>query len=51
MMPVCLLDVMPLLYADLIPEQQRQDEMQKLYSAIGYSENEIITPFANEVFL
>jgi len=33
---------------ELIPEKQRKEEMQKLYSAIGYSENEVITPFAKE---
>eukprot|EP00795_Rhopilema_esculentum_P010935 gene10935-19770_t len=33
---------------ELIPEKQRQEEMHKLYSAIGYSENEVITPFPKE---
>ena len=32
-----------------MPEKQRQEEMRKLYSAIGYSENEVITPFPKEV--
>ena len=35
--------------AELIPEKQRQEEMRKLYSAIGYSENDVITPFPKEV--
>eukprot|EP00794_Sanderia_malayensis_P015967 gene15967-17573_t len=33
---------------DLIPESQRAEEMKKLYNAIGYSENEVITPFSKE---
>ena len=37
--------------AELIPEKQRAEEMKKLYSAIGYSENDVITPFSKEVYL
>ena len=34
---------------ELMPEKQRKEQMEKLYSAIGYSENEVITPFPKEV--
>ena len=30
-------------------EKERQKEMQKLYDAIGYSENDVITPYPKEV--
>jgi len=29
--------------------KEKDVEMQKLYDAIGYSENEVITPFPKEV--
>lgn len=30
--------------------KEKDAEMQKLYDAIGYSENEVVTPFPKEVF-
>ena len=30
---------------------EKEKEMQKLYDAIGYTENEVITPFPKEVLL
>ena len=34
---------------DILTEEQKKEELEKLYSAIGYSENEVITAFPKEV--
>jgi len=32
-----------------LTEEQRKEELEKLYAAIGYSEGEVITAFPKEV--
>ena len=34
---------------EILPEEQKKEELEKLYSAIGYSEGEVITAFPKEV--
>lgn len=35
--------------AEILTEEQKKEELEKLYSAIGYSEGEVITAFPKEV--
>jgi len=34
---------------EILTEEQKKEELEKLYSAIGYSEGEVITAFPKEV--
>lgn len=34
---------------EILTEEQKKEELDKLYSAIGYSEGEVITAFPKEV--
>ena len=34
---------------EVLTEEQRKEELEKLYAAIGYSEGEVITAFPKEV--
>ena len=36
---------------EILTEEQKKEELEKLYSAIGYSEGEVITAFPKEVHL
>ena len=38
-------------YTEILTEEQKKEELEKLYSAIGYSEGEVITAFPKEVSL
>ena len=34
---------------EILTEEQKKEELEKLYSAIGYTEGEVITAFPKEV--
>lgn len=36
-------------FSEILTQEQKEEELEKLYSAIGYSENEVITAFPKEV--
>lgn len=43
------LDILCFFAAEILTEDQKKEELDKLYAAIGYSENEVITAFPKEV--
>ena len=43
------LSVIVIVITEILTEEQKKEELEKLYSAIGYSEGEVITAFPKEV--
>ena len=43
------LDGFLIVLTEILTEEQKKEELDKLYSAIGYSEGEVITAFPKEV--